>query len=519
MLQQKAERRAHIVVLLANAENRRLLSETLADRYDVTTEIDRDVPGERGPFDLCIVDGISVRQYGAALERFRRTFEPVYLPVLLLADRRANDLHAARMWDVIDDVLFRPVERIELSARVQSLLRARSLSLRAQRLSSLYEHERLIAQRMQDAALPRLPAIAGLTLDAVYRPADDAARVGGDWYDVMRLANGLIVATIGDVSGSGLDAAVAMSHMRQVLRAVANVHSDPALMLDAAERTLTSDDMRRELTCFVGVVDLVTEELTYASAGHPPPLLRNASGSVDVLACDGMMLGTTIRTQREARTIPFAAESMLVLYTDGITEAEHDPVRGELRLRAATAALTMHEPHPAVVLADAMRVGSAKDDIALLTIRHAAVRPEAALRRWSFDARDAERGRELQAAYRSLLVEHGLPLASMTFAETILAELLGNVVRHAPGPVEVVVDTGAPSPILSVLDRGPGFQYFPKLPHDLLSERGRGLFIVSQLAEDFTVQRRTGNGSHARVVLASAGAWPDNRGLEPPEPN
>jgi anti-sigma regulatory factor (Ser/Thr protein kinase) len=211
---------------------------------------------------------------------------------------------------------------------------------------------------------------------------------------------------------------------------------------------------------------------------------------------------------------------MLVLYTDGITEAEHDPVRGELRLRAATAALTMHEPHPAVVLADAMRVGSAKDDIALLTIRRAALRPEeVVLHRWSFDAQDANRGRELQAAFRSLLLAHGMPMASMTFAETILAELLGNVVRHAPGLVEVVLDTGASSPILSVLDRGQGFQYFPKLPHDLLSERGRGLFIVSQLAEDFTVQRRRGNGSHARVVLASAGAWPENRGPEPPEPN
>jgi anti-sigma regulatory factor (Ser/Thr protein kinase) len=420
---------------------------------------------------------------------------------------------------VVDDVLFRPVERIELSARVQSLLRARALSLRAQRLSSLYEHERLIAQRMQDAALPRLPEIAGLTLDAVYRPADDAARVGGDWYDVLRLTNGLIVVTIGDVSGSGLDAAVAMSHMRQVLRAVANVHSDPALMLDAAERTLTSDDLRRELTCFVGVVDLVDEELTYASAGHPPPLVRDASARVDVLACDGMMLGTTIRTPREARTVPFRAESMLVLYTDGVTEAEHDPVRGELRLRAATAALAMHEPHPAVVLADAMRVATARDDVALLTARYSGAGTRDTLLRWSFDARDADRGRASQAAVRESLRDRGLAAASITLAETILAELLGNVVRHAPGPVEVVLDIANANPILSVLDRGAGFAHFPKLPNDLLSERGRGLFIVSQLAEEFAVQRRTGNGSHARVVLPSVAARPAKRGPEAPGPN
>ncbi len=503
-------RRPRIVVLLANPENRRLLSETLADRYDVGTHFDDEVVADtdggavrdQGPFDLCIVDGISVGKHRRVLARLRRSYEPAYLPVLLLADRRAPDLRSGGIWEVVDDVLFRPVERLELVARVQSLLRTRELSLRAARLSDLYEHERLIAQRLQDGAVPRdLPLLGGLRLDAVYRPADDAARVGGDWYDVLRLPDGRVVLTIGDVSGSGIDAAVTMSQMRQVLRAVANVHSDPALMLDAAERTLLADEVYRQLSCFVGVVDLVTEEITYSSAGHPPPLLRDPQGNVETLAAGGLLLGTSIRLPRSSTTIAFPAGSMLVLYTDGVTEAERDPVAGEAKLLAATRALSFADPAPASLLAEAMRAPQASDDVALVTICQQADKPGSRLKRVTFDAGDADSGRAAQRSFRERLRRHQMPENAITFAETIFAELLGNVVRHARGIVEVALDLQAINPVLNVLDRGAGFQHFPRLPHDLLSERGRGLFIVSQLAEEFSVQLRTHGGSHARVVL------------------
>ena len=88
-------------------------------------------------------------------------------------------------------------------------------------------------------------------------------------------------------------------------------------------------------------------------------------------------------------------------------------------------------------------------------------------------------------------------------AELVFGELLGNVVRFAPGPVEIVLNwTHAAAPVLHVLDRGPGFTFAPKLPLDLLSERGRGLYIVWSLAEDFNVTPRHDGGAHARAVLA-----------------
>ncbi|MGA7356543.1 MAG: ATP-binding protein, partial [Candidatus Cybelea sp.] len=95
-------------------------------------------------------------------------------------------------------------------------------------------------------------------------------------------------------------------------------------------------------------------------------------------------------------------------------------------------------------------------------------------------------------------------------AELVFGELLGNVARYAPGPIEIIFDWGEGAPVLHVLDRGPGFKLAPKLPSDLLSEQGRGLYLVWSLAEDFNVTERYDGGSHARAVLntgSSAVGW------------
>jgi anti-sigma regulatory factor (Ser/Thr protein kinase) len=76
------------------------------------------------------------------------------------------------------------------------------------------------------------------------------------------------------------------------------------------------------------------------------------------------------------------------------------------------------------------------------------------------------------------------------------------VARYAPGAVEVTVDWSGEAPVLHVLDNGSGFHHVPALPRDVYSESGRGLFLISQLSEDFSVARRPERGSHARAVLA-----------------
>ena len=477
----------------------------LSRRYDVAYDFD-----ERA-IDLCIVDGLSLHRHWDRLLAARAECEPVLLPVLLLSERRDVGLMTRASWRVADDVLLRPVEQLELAARVEALLRARRLSLRLQRMAELYEHEKRIAHRLQAEALPRdLPEIPGLVFDAFYHAGADDARIGGDWYDALRLADGRVVLSVGDVSGSGLDAAVMMASVRQILRGVAQIHPDPAMMLDAADRTLQSDDSERFVTAFVGVLDPVTWNLSYASAGHPRPLVRDAAGRLSELRASGLPLGALGRALRSTENATLPPDALLVLYTDGLTEATRDVDAGEARLRSVLGDTAILErPQLARAIHDAVVPAAARDDVAVFVVRRCAItRDEEPVLRYAFDSKDADKARSVRHEIAGTLRTQGFTPDALGAAEVVFAELVGNVHRYATGPVEVALDRSGPAPVLHVLDRGRGFRHLPKLPADVLSERGRGLYIVSALSDDFAVTRRPDGGSHARAVLSLTGTGP-----------
>ena len=107
----------------------------------------------------------------------------------------------------------------------EALTKPAALSIENARL---LERERAIAAEFQRAALPiALPEIAGIRFSGIYVPANDRESLGGDWYDALRLGDGRVVVSIGDVAGSGLAAAVIMSSMRQVIRGVAQSSCRP----------------------------------------------------------------------------------------------------------------------------------------------------------------------------------------------------------------------------------------------------------------------------------------------------
>ena len=493
-----------ILVLIANRENRRLLTELLAPDY----EVEYDFPGEGSADaqpDMCIVDGISLDAEWQRIRAAREAQDPVLLPVLLLSNRRDVGLVTRELWRVVDDVLLRPVERVELRARIGTLARARRLSLRLRKTNDLYEHESRIARRFQETAMPRaLPTVPGMRFSAFYEPGTSEAHIGGDWYDAVALSDRRVVLSIGDVCGAGLEAAVAMVNVRHVLRALGQVHPDPAAMLDGADRALQTDEDERIVTAFVAVYDPVTAQLTYASAGHPSPLLCTEDGEVSVLPCEaGLPLGIVSRESRAVHTIQIASPSLLVLYTDGLTEATRDPVDGERRLRDALLDPSVVHAHDvARVLRDAVLPDGSRDDVAILAVEITPLEIQSALKRWTLDAREPAAAKAVQHAFLAELEHQGIPPDDLFVAELVFAELLGNVVRYAPSEVEVILDWMGPNPVLHMLDEGPGFHPIPRLPPDALSERGRGVFIVASLARDFHVMPRAEGGSHARAVLA-----------------
>ncbi len=121
--------------------------------------------------------------------------------------------------------------------------------------------------------------------------------------------------------------------------------------------------------------------------------------------------------------------------------------------------------------------------------------------RWAFDALAGEAAGATRREIVARLARRGVGDADLVMAELVYAELVGNVARYAPGPVEVALDLSGEHAVLHVVDAGVGFQHNPRLPTDALAESGRGLYIVSTIAEEFAVTRCPGGGAHARAVL------------------
>jgi serine phosphatase RsbU (regulator of sigma subunit)/anti-sigma regulatory factor (Ser/Thr protein kinase) len=374
-----------------------------------------------------------------------------------------------------------------------------------------YERSERISARFQEAALPEaLPAVPGFAFDACYRPGPSDVALGGDWYDALRLADGRIVLSIGDVVGSGLQAAIIMAALRQVIRGVAYINPDPVVMLDAARKALRAEHPDTYVSAFVGVIDPVAMLLNYASAGHPRPLLRRPDGSIEELAYDGVLLGVPAPAGRASARVGLSAGSLLFLYTDGLVEANDDLAACEAKLRRAISDRNvLLKKGVARDIYDIVLAEGARDDVAILTVKvfpspfrtHGDKRVDR-VSRWMFDVSDARAAQNARAEFALELRAHGANDEDVYGAEIVFGELVGNVSRHAKGSVEILVDWSGPLPVLHVRDQGPGFSHIPRLPQDILAEGGRGLYIVAALTDDFNVTRIVGQGSHARAVIA-----------------
>ncbi|MEU0109799.1 SpoIIE family protein phosphatase [Streptomyces sp. NPDC006251] len=184
-----------------------------------------------------------------------------------------------------------------------------------------FEHNRDIAETLQRALLTDLPATPGLSLAARYLPATHGLNIGGDWYDAFPQRDGGLITVVGDVTGHGLHAAVMMSQLRTALRAYAVDGDSPGRLLTRLHRFLHHLQPDLYATAVIARFHPDEPTLTWAAAGHPPPVLRQADGSVRVLdAKPGAMLGIPLTQEIDDHTVPVAPGSTLALYTDGLVE-------------------------------------------------------------------------------------------------------------------------------------------------------------------------------------------------------
>jgi PAS domain S-box-containing protein len=238
-----------------------------------------------------------------------------------------------------------------------------------------FAREHRAATTLQRALLPvTLPQSALVQFDAAYTSAasGQGEAVGGDWYDAFALDDRRIAISMGDVTGHGLDAAVTMSVVRQAIRAAALDHRSTSKVLVRANATLMLEQRAPMVTALFGVYNVQTRELFYSIAGHPRPLLVDDAGTLIELSAAGTPLGEIFESasleEQTLRIGPRAAA--LVLYTDGLIEAERDIVGALKRVNAAVCSpLFFSSEEPAQALIESVLEGRQIDDVAVLVMR------------------------------------------------------------------------------------------------------------------------------------------------------
>jgi PAS domain S-box-containing protein len=240
--------------------------------------------------------------------------------------------------------------------------------------------EHRIATQLQVSLMPdRLPEVPGMDLASGFLPAGEGHEIGGDFYDVFEVSDGCWMVVIGDVCGKGAEAAALTALARYTLRAAAiQEGAEPAeLLAQLNEAILRQRHDMRFLSAVCAFLDLDPDggaRVRVCVAGHVPPLLVNDGGEVSpVPGGTGPVLGVWDELELTSERIRLNAGQRLVLYTDGVLDAQHSDELTERGLAhllggftAETSADTVREIERAV-LGDAGGVG--RDDIAVLVLR------------------------------------------------------------------------------------------------------------------------------------------------------
>ena len=248
--------------------------------------------------------------------------------------------------------------------------RYRSLAAENERL---YEQQFEIAQSLQEALLHIPSELASLRFGHLYRSATEAARVGGDFYDVFELRGGKIAVLIGDVAGHGIEAARMAALTKDVIHAFAHQTRKPEQILRRANSLLVEKGLGGGfVTVFLSVFDPETGVFRYANAGHPRTFLRRSSGEVEHLADGAPPMGVFPEARAKVGETELHPDDLLLLYTDGVIEARRNgEFFGEERLQAILRSESLSvERLPGQIFDEVLAFadGTLKDDVAILSL-------------------------------------------------------------------------------------------------------------------------------------------------------
>lgn len=275
------------------------------------------------------------------------------------------------------DYVTKPFQWEEVLARIETHLALRSLQRQLQDANKRFERELALAGATQSSFLPKqLPDVSGWQLAVTLIPA---RQTSGDFYDIAHLPNGRLGILVADVADKGAGAALYMALSWTLIRTyVSEYPAQPERVLSSANhRILTDTDADQFVTAFYGILDPSTGELIYCNAGHNPPYLVSGQDGKEArqLTRTGIPLGIFGDQEWSQAVVQLSPGDALVLYTDGVTDAENgqgsffgeDRLLDSIRANMGGAAVEVRDG----IIADVHQfVGSAPqlDDIALVVV-------------------------------------------------------------------------------------------------------------------------------------------------------
>ncbi|MFF5256176.1 SpoIIE family protein phosphatase [Streptomyces leeuwenhoekii] len=197
-----------------------------------------------------------------------------------------------------------------------------------------------LALQLQQAIMPPTQAplrLPELQVAVRYRPAETEQLVGGDWYDAVVLPSGLVLLSVGDVAGHGIEAATSMVVLRNALRGLAVTGAGPGQLLSWLNMVAHHLTGAVTATAVCGLYDPDTRALRWARAGHLPPVLVREAEAAPLPLVKGLLLGAVPETSYEEAEVQLAPEDTLLMYTDGLIERRDRSVEETLSHLVSTA--------------------------------------------------------------------------------------------------------------------------------------------------------------------------------------
>ncbi len=341
----------------------------------------------------------------------------------------------------------------------------------------LFEHEHDLAIRLQRSLLPdRLPRPEGLQLAGHYHAGGLGVEVGGDWYDAIHRPDGRVQLCVGDVSGRGIGAATVMGRHRHSFHAYAYECVSPADIIRRMLRHVAGDEM---VTVACVSFDPYTGELTYACAGHPPPLLYDEVTG-DVQRLDGASappLGVAEAADIVEATLTVPGRATLALYTDGLVERRGENIDDAIDLLGRVIASASAVTPDAVIEEITAEIGAPVDDVALLIVTADATRAPFELELPAAP----DMLPDLRRRLRTWLWHHRVESDESEEIVLAVSEACNNAIEHAyenrEGTLRVSVRLEADVVLALVSDQGSWRDEQPS------ADRGRGKLLMSRLMD------------------------------------